>query len=272
MSFLNDTLLFFKKIKYIQYLGKSNKDDQEILDILNRNCIRQPKKTWLYTLYQFLVPRIRLHDHIPLEIPSSSSFINNNDNNTIFYINGVRLSQAACVNHVHILSEVLKHNVTGLYNPTNGFLIDCLESIFGRSFNVREPITKAFEKIIREQLINSNNQVVLVAHSQGAIIVSNIVHRLKKHIEAKKHLHKLRVYTFGSGADEMPELPYPPVHFANTYDFIAQIGVIGCESSTSGIVIKKDRFGHSFAKNYLVGFLQGEYGKDNSLYQQFRKK
>lgn len=269
---LKDMWVFLKSLKFFKYLRRSNPLDQEIYDILSRGCPPQPKLSFLFSLYQTLVPRIHLREHTALQLPSNCNFARSDDNYEIYYINGVNVTKRACITHTYMLSQALRHNVTALYNPTNGIVIDLLESILGRTFNIREPVTRSFEKIIRERLLNTNKRIVLIGHSQGAIIISNLIKRLKENKKAAYCLPRLEVYTFGSAADEMEILPYAPVHFANTYDMVAQLGVIKNINRTYGLIIERPRYGHSFVRNYLPGFVDGEYGKDNNLYQQFRKK
>lgn len=270
MSIFSDIALFFKKLNYIPYLKFSNHEDVEVHDKLMRSC-PQMIRSKTYSIYQHLIPRVHLNDHKVLEICSNKQYSHDNDNQTVFFINGIMTTENKCLMHIHMLSEVLKHKVIGLYNPTNGILIDVFESILGRSFNIREPITKSFAKTVREKLLSTTGPVILIGHSQGAIIISNLIKLLKQHKEAARQLHRLHIYTFGSGADELEYMPHMPVHFANTKDFIAQIGILGNKRRVYGTLIEKDRYGHSFVKSYLPGFLSGEYGKDNPLYQTFRK-
>jgi len=263
-----DLTLILTNIQYLFLWKKTNKHDVENHEKILRFCPKRNPNTVWSTLWHFIVPRIHLNDHHPVITAPENSYKRDNDGTIIFYINGVLTSENKYSHQVHYLSYLLRHKVVGLYNPTNGLLIDILECFLGRTLNIREPIVNSYAKIIKQALL-SQDKVILIGHSQGGIVISNIIKRLKQDAQVNQILHKLEVYTFGSGADEMPVIPYPPFHFVNTEDFVARIGVLGCKDTMFGIIRPAYRTGHSFEKFYLTGFADGEYGTDSNLYQNY---
>jgi len=52
------------------------------------------------------------------------------------------------------------------------------------------------------------SKIVLIGHSQGAIIVSNVLSKLKDKNYTREELNKLEVYTFASPASKTPFRTY----------------------------------------------------------------
>lgn len=90
-----------------------------------------------------------------------------------------------------------------------------------------------------ERQLAKGRRVLVIAHSQGGIILSNVVHRLvekaRTSSNALQSLRRLETYTFCSAADEFHGAADPSgtsavvpfaEHFATRYDFIARIGVL----------------------------------------------
>lgn len=271
LSFRNlfrDCLLILKNIPLLFKLASNNAEDAETLHRLNERCqVFRPTRSGWYTLYQLLVPRFVVGEHRALYVTSTQNLRYDSDDHTFFYINGIMTSENLCEYQTRLLSRTLNHRVVGLYNPTNGFLIDLLECVLGRTFNFKEPIDKCFCKIIKNELQNTTKIVTLVGHSQGGIIISNLLKMLYRDNEVTpEQLGRLHVVTFGSAADEF--LNHSNVtHFANSDDFIAQIGVLGCAQTTHGEIIVADRSGHSFERHYLTGLVNGEYGSSCEIYK-----
>ena len=262
-TLLRDCWLVIKKFHYIRWLGVNTSEDRETLTRLLSKTPPVRSRSPIYSLYQLIVPHFRLSDHKTLFLSFEKQVTNYQD--MTFFVNGVLATENKCSRIVYALSHTLNCQVYGLYNPTNGILLDLLECVLGRTFNIREPIVKSFAKQIK-LCLHTHERVFLVGHSQGGIVISNIMKELMKDKEYTHLLSKIHIVTFGSGADEMPYLEHSD-HFANEKDFIAQIGVLEFQTQTQGHIVMAPRGGHSFQLSYLPGFVDGKYGTDNELYK-----
>lgn len=265
-ALIRDFILVCKKIHFIRFWNAENEGDKEAVKWLHKGAPPLIKRSVWYTWYQLLVPHFKMNEHKVLYNTNPPHITNTND--IMFFINGVLISENQCQRSVHALGQAVNCDVRGLYNPTNSVWFDVFEASLGRSFNLREPITKHFSKEIKNQLYNYE-RVFLVGHSQGAVIISNILRDLKKDKSIQPFLYKLHIVTFGSGNDEMPSHPNI-VQFANYYDYIAQIGILNFPDS-SGEIIVADRYGHSFLMRYLTGLVNGKYGINTEIYKLVRK-
>ena len=172
----------------------------------------------------------------------------------------------------------------GIHNRTNGFLFDIIECLLQREVNSFYTLVRAHPRANRRSLSpallppflqwvygtqdatpllysqarsalldDSQTKVVLIAHSQGGIILSLVVDWLISDLPHSA-LQKLEIYTFACaanhfnsprGADGKPVIPVIE-HFANGRDPVAQIGVLGWrdeERQRKGIAgFQYDRF------------------------------
>lgn len=209
--------------------------------------------------WRFVIPTFSLTDHKKLYCVEGN--IKDKSDTVVIYINGILTSELKFRKDLKVLSASINKTVHGLYNPTNSIWIDLLESILGRTFNLREPITKSFEKTIVNHL-EANKKVVLVAHSQGGIIVSNILKLIEQ--RDPNLLDHVKVITFGSAADEISN-KVQGRHFVNEGDFVAQIGMNSESRGSNHTVIKVKRNGHSFRQAYLTGLIMGLFKIDDFI-------
>ena len=122
---------------------------------------------------------------------------------------------------------------------------------------------------------SSNNKVVLILHSQGAIEGGMIIDWLLSDLPEQR-LSKLEVYTFGNAAnhfnnpvrrsanniDELEDyyraIPYIE-HYANSRDFVPRFGVLNYarkgkeqkENRFVGTLFERKGSGHMFCQHYL---------------------
>jgi len=179
-----------------------------------------------------------------------------------FYVNGVAEQGAMVAATCTLLRKLTGRLVNPFVNTSHGIPLDIMECIVGRSLNcASEPAFTLVSAVIRQ--LAKGRRVVLVAHSQGGIICSNVVNYLVKcakeaapnsksnningnattdrsllrtgfelhpyHKDAfADGLARLEVYTFASAADESQSIPSGPFaeHFATEDDFISRIGVL----------------------------------------------
>lgn len=176
-----------------------------------------------------------------------------------YFINGICTDDNGLKLNCQRLEATFGRPVQGIYNETNGFLVDLAECFAQRNLNFRTRSARFAAAIIKEKLIghrhtdhNTNNDmdVVLIGHSQGGIIVSMVLDVLADDmtITDEQLAHVRCVITFGSAADEFHHplrrrhpaaeaaarhhdqlegaRPMHIEHFANAHDLVAQLGVL----------------------------------------------
>ncbi|KHT61600.1 hypothetical protein RJ45_22070 [Photobacterium gaetbulicola] len=199
-----------------------------------------------------------------------------------FFINGICTSKDMAKINACMLSYIFGRPVTPLHNPTNGITPDVFEAIIGRDFDKYTNIARTAKNLIWRELqklkfqIDDSNthtkhpkKVVVIGHSQGGIIISNVVGQLILEHNKDPLLNFLEVYTFASAHDEYPsfgtnEAPscyQPPLteHFANDEDFVARLGVLHEHTHNKGEIYLKKGAGHLLNYHYLIDFLSGKY-------------
>lgn len=172
-----------------------------------------------------------------------------------FYVNGVAEQGAMVAATCTLLRNLTGRMVNPFVNTSHGVPMDIMECIVGRSLNCASDPAYALSSHVIRQLAKGR-RVVLVGHSQGGIILSNVVNYLAMcaRQSAKKDrqlgplgnlgvplewhrdhnkafadgLARVEVYTFASAADEFLGTKSGPFaeHFATEDDFIARIGVL----------------------------------------------
>ncbi len=176
-----------------------------------------------------------------------------------FYVNGILTDPRMIQCHCDRLFEDFHRPVTALYNPTHGLALDTLEVVLGRSLNVTSrPASRVLAAVRAELLNHAVTRVLVIAHSQGAIITANALAGLWRDPACQPVLDKLEVYTFGGATDEMQtradpgsqEVPHVE-HYANHGDFVAHLGVLQDYGGQLG--------GHVYTRRGLGHFLNAHY-------------
>lgn len=133
------------------------------------------------------------------------------------------------IDHIHGL---VRRPVTALMNRSLGLWFDFLQSILQRNLFLPTRDVRNGYKYVHEAIMNCTlERIVLVAHSQGGIIVSAWVDQLIADLPPAL-LTRVEVYTFGSAASHFAlradgEGAFARVeHFANMHDLVAQFGVL----------------------------------------------
>ncbi|WP_052260940.1 hypothetical protein [Photobacterium gaetbulicola] len=197
-----------------------------------------------------------------------------------FFINGICTSKDMAKINARMLSKVFGRPITPLHNPTNGMIADLTEAIEGRDLDQFTHIARTTKDLIWQELQHLEAQlanhptdhtaphkIVVIGHSQGGIILSNVVGRLLQEHHGDPLLNHLEIYTFASAHDDYPSFAKgekhlaPPFteHFANNEDYVAMIGVLSRTSNTQGKVFVKQGAGHLLNYHYLRDFLSGQY-------------
>jgi len=209
-------------------------------------------------------------------------------------VNGVCTDRDVQSSLGKMIAEMFHREVLLFWNPTQGMLFDLIECMMGRTFNGMTYISDQLADVLESELTRPEiKKIVLLAHSQGAIIASNAISVL---IERNvRDICKLEVYTFGSAADSFKEtvsenpfngekysVPYYG-HFANDGDVIAKIGVLhwmftkyeGSRYRYPGRLFISSQKGHLLGEHYLNNLSTKQYlptmSQDCKTVQQFQE-
>ncbi|KAL2371908.1 hypothetical protein RJ035_002118 [Blastomyces gilchristii] len=202
------------------------------------------------------------------------------------FVNGVMVGNRGLANNCARLSRTFGRAITGIHNPTNGLVWDIIECIFQRSFAYNTYSIRYTYDHLKHCLTDPTvHKVVLIAHSQGGIIVSMALDLLFTILSAE-NMAKLEVYTFGSAAahfnnpmraiqtTSIPISPSGPSvssptrrrrskgviryieHYVNGEDIVPRWGVMynvrSAKTRYSGkVFIRNGVTGHMFNQHYL---------------------
>lgn len=159
------------------------------------------------------------------------------NNRTGFFVNGICVDKHWLRLNCETLQaffddQSVPCTVQGIYNPTNGFLVDLAECFVQRYFNFyTEPVLSVVAAV--RTALEKNERVTLIGHSQGGIIVSLATDHLVTYYPDLLTGDKLHIYTFASAADQFVTPPagvsIPVIkHYGNGGDVVAWLGVLGC--------------------------------------------
>ena len=172
-------------------------------------------------------------------------------------------------------------NVKGIHNPSDGIILDLIECIyqryFERDFIESEPVKHTCEILnsyVRNQGINN---IILVGHSQGCIILDLAIKRIHRDMIDKSKMNIFKIYTFANPVlpseffKDVTNINYNNVeHFYNREDFVAKLGIANtnehenqgylsnifcskpCERDENGNRIIEDKKGHLFGAHYSL--------------------
>lgn len=269
MSLIKDLAILSREIKYLPFIFSTNDGDANATwdetKILNDFAKNIPSIAKLTLEAGFGVgnwtdfPRIEKFGEIK-KTGERWFFINGicTDYDQTFFANG------------KYLSYLFGTQITGMYNPTHGVTPDLVECVTGRTFNIKEPFNIAYSTVI-ENAMKAGYKVKLIGHSQGGIIVSNIVRTL---LLKKVDFRNLEVFTFASAADgEQSQTNLFQEHFGNEEDMVSRIGLQAKEYYPKIFWKRAGGKGHLLNRNYLNAFVQGKLcGKKSKLYSYLTVK
>jgi len=216
-------------------------------------------------------------------------FRNNGESNNEewWFINGVGVNRELQFANATQLSLVFKQTIHSFYNPTIGLLFDLCKCVTGIAGHKSRATQRFIRDLCAALRANPTQVIVLVVHSQGAIIASLAIRRIiKKDLLPYHDLARLEIYTFGSPVKRydsvidpvsMLRVPFYE-HYANEGDFAANLGVLTLRKSRNeswwavGKVYTSPHDGHFLGDHYLANFLKGEYewsgSNDSQLYRK----
>ncbi len=205
-----------------------------------------------------------------------------------FFINGVATNEAVAVMNASFLARLFHRPLTVVLNSTNSLVVDLAECAVGKSLEIMtEPARVAFPLIAEAVADPACRRVVLICHSQGTIIASNVLEalvsrafrrklygalslrkvaggiHLPESLDERLDLRKLEIYAFANCADTMEHVPglasrssRAPVpwieSFGNERDVVARLGMLAPAARLRGIRIDGPIFCRPGAWGHLL--------------------
>jgi len=126
-----------------------------------------------------LVNRLFWQPTVILQRPDHNGSYTSYPDEAWFFVNGVATNDSvAQVNSAH-LSHLFHRPLTMIQNSTDSLLLDLLECIVGKGwYRFTEAATKAFPPIYDALKREDKRRVVVIAHSQGTIIMAIVLRML----------------------------------------------------------------------------------------------
>lgn len=141
----------------------------------------------------------KVHSKPPTD-PTQIALHQHFSNERWFFLNGCCVSGHNLQNNVNVLSETFGRPVFGIHNRTYGVLGDLFECIMQRAFDLFTEETRVCYEYVKAYCTDPKvKKVVMIAHSQGCIMASQILDQLYVDLPADA-VAKLEVYTFGNAA------------------------------------------------------------------------
>lgn len=252
MSFFSDLKVAIKELPTFIYLASTNTPYKPLYEDTNILDIR-------------LVYRLFFGERYPQDIYVGQTPIkahqNMEDGDTKWlFVNGICTDTTGLTNNCLELSSLFDTPIYPIHNITEGIMRDLMECLFGRTFNKTQEVSNiAYLSVVNS--LRDHDKVILMGHSQGGIICSNVVKLL--HRFNPELVDRLEVYTFASAHDEF--VHDGSEHFVNELDYVARTGAINYEKDCKGTLhnalgIK----GHMLNKHYLCNFKHKIYCKGES--------
>ena len=117
-----------------------------------------------------------------------------------FFLNGACVTGHALQQNLNLLSETFGRPIQAVHNETWGILGDIAECILQRSFGFYSKDTRVAYEFVKAYCSDPKvKKVVLIGHSQGGIMASQILDELFMDLPSES-VAKLEVYTFGNAA------------------------------------------------------------------------
>ncbi|WVQ84284.1 hypothetical protein IAT38_006436 [Cryptococcus sp. DSM 104549] len=162
-------------------------------------------------------------------IPGDDKF----EDETWLFVNGVATSKSGLILILNRLYQLFGRRVIGVHNRSYGFWFDLVECMLQRDFVWQTKDTRDGYDIISAEIAKPHKtKIVLMAHSQGGIILTSWIDQLLSDFSTDL-LRKVEIYTFASAATHfsVPTANGQPVfarveHFVNTKDFVSRIGLL----------------------------------------------
>ncbi|KAF7593556.1 hypothetical protein BBP40_011284 [Aspergillus hancockii] len=187
-----------------------------------------------------------------------------------FFINGICTGRTWHQSNLTLLANIFRREIVGIHNPTKGLVLDLVECLIQRDLDYKTQDIRQGRAQLRAALqAPQTKKVVLIAHSQGGIVAASIIDWLYGEL-TDETMSKLEIYTFGNAArhfrtpaireTQTEQVVKYIEHYANSEDFVANIGILQFTSEAArysnsdlfaGHVFKREGTGHLLNMHYL---------------------
>jgi len=220
----------------------------------------------------------------PSVIQPPDNWFNSHDKEAWLYFNGMATTRSMARATSSKLIKIFGRHITCIHNPTCSIIGDMIEVFLGRMMGnrLRSQARKLGHELVKSILLDDTKQkVVVVAHSQGTIVASNVLADVNEEAQVDERLaeamKKLELYLLANCAQQtiIGKASYVE-NISNEWDPIAMLGatcpvddvidIDGRHSCIEGsILVEKSEYGHMIDTHYLARFVKGAY-KDSRLH------
>lgn len=145
---------------------------------------------------------------------------------TVIFVNGQGTNPASFGDNLQQIANATGANVVGVYNATAGLPLDTLQSLGDKLNLSNNRATETTANLIYDQ-ITQGNDVRLLGHSQGGLIISEAIEDVSNRLradgrsaqEVERLLGQITVETLGAAATTYPDGPNY-THYINQADFV----------------------------------------------------
>ncbi|WVF67697.1 hypothetical protein IAT40_002456 [Kwoniella sp. CBS 6097] len=178
-------------------------------------------------------------------------------------INGIATTGRTDQVQVNSFASMFDHPMMGLKNQSFGLMIDLWCCLLQRDFYVHTPIVHDCFAIIGGALLDpTSDSVVVLAHSQGGLLLAAIIRMIETEPLLQGVKAKLEVFTLGSAARSFGRWEYSGSgvnggfktveHYSNEWDWVSRTGVlVDLEASLGTHYIRKKQPGHLPLTHYF---------------------
>ena len=274
--------ILYSSFKNTPNIYKSLMGNDVISNVTNNSRSELHKNNWtiskgFYLLTDMIIPTLPIH--CPSWMPNivkktifggNSVYIEDknycNKNSEYFlFINGILTNETILEQTLNLLRNKFNRPINCVFNKTDSLIMDLFEATIGKTTNDLTEVSHLVLSTVSKILLDENiDKLVIICHSQGTIIMSQVLQNLEKFgLDKEDLLKKMEIYAFANCSTQMKyvvkDYPYME-HFANENDIIAKMG---CNYSPDikdyididgKIYIKENGYGHLFNSHYLENF------------------
>lgn len=158
------------------------------------------------------------------------------------FVNGVATTRGTAAYQMQQIADMTGTEVVGLYNATEGFLKDAVQTVGDRIDRGENLAVASLKNLITSKLAEGE-PLRLVGYSQGAMITSRALEDAKQELllrgltleEAEARMSLVQVETFGGAASHYPDGPQY-VHHVNRWDPVTLFSLYALGSRRNPLV------------------------------------